>query len=100
VKEINLNIEEIRSLCLSHKVRSLFAFGSVVIDKLKPESDIDLVVDISENDPIIYSDYYFDLKNKLEAIFHRPIDLLEKRTIKNKFFLAQINHSKVKIYEE
>ena len=55
MKLITLNIETIKGLCAKYHVKSLFAFGSVTRDELKPNSDIDLVVDIDCNDPLSYS---------------------------------------------
>lgn len=75
MNEINKHIEQIKTLCDSNKVKSLFAFGSVIKDKLTPESDIDFIVDIDDQDPLSYSDKYFDLKFNLEKIFNRKIDL-------------------------
>jgi len=43
---------QIKRLCSLNKVRTLFAFGSVLREDFQPESDIDLVVDIDEKDPI------------------------------------------------
>ena len=85
MKEINQHIDKIKKLCNTNKVKSLFVFGSIVKDKLRPESDIDFVVDIDDQDPLSYSDKYFDLKFNLEKIFKRRIDLLELKAIKKVF---------------
>ncbi|WP_286761227.1 nucleotidyltransferase domain-containing protein [Salegentibacter sp. UBA1130] len=85
MKEINQHIDQIKKLCNTNKVKSLFVFGSIVKDKLRPESDIDFVVDIDDQDPLSYSDKYFDLKFNLEKIFKRRIDLLELKAIKKVF---------------
>ena len=45
-----------------------------------------------------YADNYFDLKEELEAIFNRPVDLLEEKAIQNPFFKKQIDFEKVLIY--
>ncbi|MEO6901449.1 MAG: nucleotidyltransferase domain-containing protein [Bacteroidia bacterium] len=58
---ITLNIDKIKALCDKYHVKTLFAFGSVTRNELKPASDIDLVVDIENNDPLSYSDDYFGL---------------------------------------
>ena len=52
MKELRDHMQQINDLCNAHSVKSLFAFGSVVSDTLKAESDIDLIVDITSNDPI------------------------------------------------
>lgn len=95
---LNQHIDKIREACRINKVKSLFAFGSVTRNELKANSDIDLIVEISESDPLSYSDHYFDLKEKLENVFNRPIDLLEAKAIRNPFLKAEIDRTKVLIY--
>lgn len=98
MEEIYQHIDQIRHACDSNKVRSLFAFGSVTTNELLPDSDIDLIVDIDENDPLVYSDYYFNLKFELEKLLQREIDLLEQKAIRNKYFKDQIERTKVLVY--
>ena len=95
---LNQHIDQIKKLCELNTVRSLFAFGSVTTDSFKPNSDIDLVVDIDDNDPISYSDKYFNLKFQLEEILDRQIDLLEQKAIRNRFLRSEIDRTKVHIY--
>ncbi len=96
--ELNLHSEEIKAACALNQVKSLFAFGSVTRNELSPNSDIDLIVDIDDNDPLSYSDHYFDLKDKLEKLLHRPIDLLEEKAINNSFLIQEISKTKILIY--
>ncbi len=98
MNEVTRHIEQIRKLCGSNKVRSLFAFGSVLRDDFKFDSDIDLVVDIDSKDPLTYSHHYFNLKFQLEQLFQRKIDLLEQSTIKNPYLRKEIDETKVLIY--
>lgn len=95
---IRQHIDQIIKLCENNNFRTLFAFGSVTTDKFKQDSDIDLVVDIDENDPIIYSDKYFNLKFQLEELLKRQIDLLEQRAIRNKFLKSEIDPTKIQLY--
>jgi len=95
---ISLHIDQIKRLCELNKVRALFAFGSVTTEKFRTDSDIDLVVDIDENDPISYSDKYFNLKFQLEEILKRRIDLLEQKAIRNRYLKSEIERTKVQIY--
>lgn len=95
---LNQHIEQIIRLCELNKVTSLFAFGSVTTNKFKSDSDIDLIVEIDDNDPISYSDKYFNLKFQLEDILKRQIDLLEQKAIKNRFLKSEIDRTKVQIY--
>jgi hypothetical protein len=93
-----LQSKEIESICKSNQVKSLFAFGSVTRSDFNEASDIDLVVDFEEKDPFKYTDLYFNLKNNLEELLKRQIDLIEERGIKNRFFRAELDATKVKIY--
>ena len=90
--------EQINELCRIHKVKSLYAFGSVLNEKFNSDSDIDLIVDFSEVNIEEYADNYFELKFTLQKIFKRPIDLLEAQAIKNPFFKKKIDSQKELIY--
>ncbi|WP_445749454.1 nucleotidyltransferase family protein [Polaribacter sp.] len=90
--------EEINKLCKSHKVKSLYAFGSVLTDKFNYESDIDLIVDFQQIDILDYGDNYYNLKFSLEDMFKRNVDLLEEKAIRNPYFLETLNQSKKMIY--
>jgi predicted nucleotidyltransferase len=95
---IDINLERIRSLCAKYKVNQLFVFGSVLNDSFNNESDIDLVVDFAEVDLYEYADNYFDLKDELESVFNRPVDLLEQQAIRNPYLKMQIDSEKQLIY--
>ena len=98
MQELNAHIAQINKLCNAHNVKSLFAFGSVLHNNLKVDSDIDLIVDIDNDDPLDYSENYFELKFQLQEILHRQIDLLEAKAIKNPFLKRQIDNTKVLVY--
>lgn len=100
VEELKKHIDQIKALCATNKVISLFAFGSVTTDRFSPESDIDLIVDIEDIDPISYSDNYFNLKFELEHLLKREIDLLEQKAIKNPYLQQQIEKTKVLVYRK
>jgi len=90
--------EKINALCEKYNVRTLFAFGSVTNAGFRDNSDVDLVVDIENNDPIAYSDDYFSLKFQLEQLLNRHIDLLEQKALKNPYLKQTIEKTKVLVY--
>jgi len=98
VNRLKEHIQQINKLCGACQVRSLFAFGSVLTDDFTSESDVDLLVDIDDSDPIKYTDNYFALKFQLQEILNRKIDLLEVQALKNPFLKQQIDSSKVLVY--
>lgn len=98
MKILNSHSSEIARLCEIYSVRSLYAFGSVLTDNFKNESDIDLIVDF-KNIPIEdYADNYFEFKFSLQDILQKPIDLLEEQAIKNPYFRKAVNEERRLIY--
>lgn len=89
---------EIIKLCETHKVKSLYAFGSILTDKYSQESDIDLIVEFSNIAVEDYADNYFDFKFSLQDILKRPIDLLEDKAIKNPYLRKSVNQQRQLIY--
>jgi hypothetical protein len=90
--------KDIQNLCKAHKVKSLYAFGSVLTDKFNSESDVDFIVDFQQLDVLDYGDNYYDLKFSLENILKRNVDLLEEKAIKNPYFRKTVNQNKKLIY--
>ncbi len=96
---IDLNKDKLIELCDNHKVKELYIFGSILTDKFNDSSDIDLIVDFKEVDLYDYFDNYMDLKEELEKLFHRSIDLLENQAIRNPIFRKIIERDKRLVYE-
>ncbi len=90
--------KDISKLCETHRVKSLYAFGSILTDKFDNNSDIDLIVDFTNIDVDDYADNYFDLKFSLQDILKRNIDLLEDKAIKNPYFRQSVNQQRQLIY--
>ena len=92
------HINDIKKLCSNHKVKQLYAFGSILTSKFNHESDVDFVVDFDPIDISLYADNYFDFKFSLQNILKRPIDLLEEKAIKNPYFRQALNKQRQLIY--
>jgi predicted nucleotidyltransferase len=89
-----------KTLCETYHVRSIYAFGSSTKSSFdRNSSDIDLLVDIDENDPIKRGNNLLALWTKLEEFFLRKVDLLTPTSIKNPILKMEIDQSKVLIYE-
>ena len=98
-KEIESKFESVINLCIDHKVKRLFIFGSLAKGNFTSESDIDLIVEIEEEDPIKRGELLIELWNKLESLFKRKVDLLTSKKINNPFLMREIERSKQLIYE-
>ena len=45
---INQHIEQISSICSEHHVEQLFIFGSVATDNFNEQSDVDILIQFSQ----------------------------------------------------
>jgi predicted nucleotidyltransferase len=95
---ISENIEQIRALCQTHHVNTLFAFGSVCTDYFEETSDIDLLISFKPMDYGDYADAYFELADKFENLFNRPVDLVTEKSLSNPYFIESLNKTKTLIY--
>lgn len=91
--------EGFKQLCETHEVASLHAFGSSVKEVFTEESDVDLVVDFKAKDPLRFGELMLALWDKLESFFGRKVDLLTLRSVKNPVMRAEIERTKVLVYD-
>ncbi len=92
---------EVASLCRRYGVARLDVFGSAARDDFDPSrSDIDFVVQFNEHAKLDMYENFFGLREGLEALFGRPIDLLTTEQIKNPYLAASIDVDKRTIYAE
>ena len=100
MKLIELNLQRILDLCRKHRVKSLAVFGSILTDRFNDKSDVDLLVDFEsiDHDEFDYVGNFFDLKDSLELLFNRKVDLIEYGQNLNPIFRALIDKKKQLIY--
>jgi len=97
--DINEVKPEIENVCRALPVKRLGLFGSVLTRKLTPESDVDVLVVFDSDERIDHFDKYFELKEKLEKIFNREIDLVVDKPFKNPVFRESVDKTRTIIYE-
>lgn len=82
---------QVEALCREFGVRRLDVFGSVLDRSFDPAtSDIDVLVDFADGPAFDYFDSYFGLKEGLEALFGRPVDVISTKGIRNPYFRDQV----------
>jgi predicted nucleotidyltransferase len=89
---------DIQQLCFQHKVRRLYAFGSILTSRFKVNSDVDFIVDFQPLELNQYADNYFEFKFALEDTLRRSVDLLEEMAIKNPYFRQAVETQRQLIY--
>ena len=98
-QDIQKRINEFFNLCQAHKVKMLYAFGSSVTDRFNEEtSDIDLLIEIDDDDPIERGEKLMSIWDEFEAFFNRKVDLLTDSSIKNPILRKNIDKTKTLIY--
>jgi predicted nucleotidyltransferase len=90
---------KIEQICQSLPVKRLGLFGSALTKDFSKDSDVDVLVVFDSDGNIDLFDKYFDLKEQLEEIFERNVDLVVDKKFKNPFLRESIEKTRTVIYE-
>lgn len=88
---------ELRRICERLGVRRLEIFGSATKEGQEP-ADLDFLVDLGDLPPREYSRAYFLLRDSLEALFERPVDLVTPHNLENPYFRQRVEQQKSLLY--
>lgn len=80
-----------RNKAEEYHLRKLGLFGSVAREQTSPESDIDVVVELAE--PDLWA--LVGIKQDLEELLHRPVDIVRYRETMNPFLKQRIDRDAV-----
>jgi uncharacterized protein len=81
ISGISVPVERIAEICRRYQVRELSLFGSSIRGDMRPESDIDILVEF-DPDATVGILKFAALSQDLEALFGRRIDLVTKLGLK------------------
>jgi predicted nucleotidyltransferase len=85
-----LDHEAIASACRAHGLQRLRLFGSAASDRFNPgRSDVDVLVEFAPGTPDPFG-AYFGLKEDLEGLLGRPVDLVMADALRNPHFAASV----------
>jgi len=79
-EKLSVSKETIAEFCRKWKIVEFALFGSVLRDDFRPDSDVDVLVTFS-SDSDWGVEHLLDMKEELEALFGRSVDLVEKRLV-------------------
>jgi predicted nucleotidyltransferase len=97
--KITQHREQIAELCRRYRVRRLELFGSAVGGNFDSQhSDVDFLVEFQPLDEGQHADAYFGLRESLETLLSRPVDLVMTRAIRNRYFLEAIKPTRTVLY--
>ncbi len=96
---IETHREELTRLCRQFQVRRLELFGSAAGERFDAtRSDLDFLVDLLPMPPGAHARAYFGLLEALQDLFQRHIDLVEIGAIRNPYFQASVDRTRVLLY--
>lgn len=79
-EKLHVSKESIAEFCRKWKITEFALFGSVLRGDFRPDSDVDVLVTFSP-DSDWGVEHLLDMKEELEALFGRVVDLVEKRLV-------------------
>jgi len=87
------------SLFKKHKIKDAYLFGSALTDRFNAKSDVDFLVNFDKNlDPLEKGELLWSLRFSLEDNLNRNVDLITESSLKNPYFIEEVNEKKIKIY--
>ncbi|MBE0619601.1 MAG: nucleotidyltransferase domain-containing protein [Burkholderiales bacterium] len=96
---IDQHRDEVAALCRRAGARRLDAFGSAIRADFNPQaSDLDFLVEFDDVPPAVYAKAYFALKEGLESLFGRPVDLVTGSSLANPYFRERILAERQNVY--
>ncbi len=98
VRVIDEHRKELADLCRRHYVKRLDVFGSAATGDFSEASDIDLLVEFSDDVGPRRFDNFFELQRALADLFGRVVDLVEPGGLRNPYFIRQVNETREPIY--
>ena len=92
-------LPDVVNLLRKHQIKNAFVFGSATTIKFNEKSDIDLIINFIEGlDPLEAGEHWWNLHDELRELFHREIDLITERSLKNPYFISELSKTKFLIY--
>lgn len=79
-EKLHVSNESIARFCRKWKITEFALFGSILREDFAPDSDVDVLVTFSPNSDWGV-EHLLDMKEELEALFGRAVDLVEKRLV-------------------
>lgn len=100
---LSSKLPALQELCRQYKVKYLWAIGSVLTEKFRADSDVDLVYELDR--PSISDENYLPnldgfIAGLLMLFAGRKIDLVHYPSLKNPYFIEEVDETKVLLYEQ
>ncbi len=95
--KVEVSEDAIASFCDRWKVTEFALFGSILRNDFRPDSDVDVLVTFACDAKWSLWNI-IEMKEELETLFGREVDLVEKECLRNPFRRYEILSTKQVIY--
>ena len=97
VSAVSLDRAAIAAVCRDFGVRRLVVFGSILTDRFDESSDVDFLVEFGDHVEDRF-EAFFGLKEGLESLLGRPVDLVAPAALENPYFAASVEQNSEELY--
>jgi predicted nucleotidyltransferase len=97
IHKVEVSEDAIASFCDRWKITEFALFGSILRDDFRPDSDVDVLVSFAPDAKWSLFDIVH-MKEELEILFGREVDLVQKDCLRNPFRRYEILSTKQVIY--
>lgn len=83
-----------------HQVERAYVFGSALREDFHDGSDLDFLIEFKNNvkDPLERGRLWWNLHDTLRNLFNREIDLVTKNSLRNPYFIEELEKNKFQVY--
>jgi predicted nucleotidyltransferase len=91
--------DAIAGLCRRYGIARLELFGSAATGQFRPgHSDYDFLVELDPMAEGSLASRYIEFAEALEALLGAPVDLVNPRYIRNRYFAAEVERTRIPVY--
>jgi hypothetical protein len=94
--DIEARRADIARICVRLGVRRLELFGSGT--RSSSPRDLDFLADLGDRPPAQYAEAYFALREELERLFAKPVDIVTPPGLANPYFRQRVEQEKTLLY--
>jgi len=91
--------DDLNEIFKNHKIEKAYVFGSALNENFNQDSDIDFLIKFEDDlQPLEKGELWWELHDTLRVLLKREIDLVTENSLKNPYFIKEVNETKKLIY--
>ena len=84
---IEFDLDAVEEFCRKWRIKEFALFGSVLTDEFNAGSDVDVLISFEDPKPDLgpWGGAWETMREELQTLFGRRVDLVEKKLVRNPF---------------